>query len=153
VAVDRVYINDQGDGNANTYTLAVEDFARIEGTVARSGAALITYLGGLAELVLNAGLGHDTINVQGTSPLAPLTVNAGFGDDTINVGFKGSVADIRGPLTVNGGPGVDTVWVDDSADGPDEFYIVPSDPVSGTLLRNGRRLLTYSYVEDFEIFL
>jgi hypothetical protein len=155
LAVDSVSINDQADGNANTYTLTTEYFTRsdfpfplVKGTIHRSGAAPITYWNGLAGLTLNAGRGNDVINVQGTAALAPLTVNAGLGNDTINVGVKGSVADILGPLHVNGQSGWDQIVIDDRANGPDIFVI---DGVGRTVQRNNRILLTYEDVDPVTI--
>ena len=151
--VDSLNINDQGDGSANTYTLAVGYFERpdyafplVAGTISRNGAALISYYNGFTGLTVNAGVNNDIIHVKSTAALAPVRINAGAGDDTITVGHDGSVGAIRGPLAVNGQGGLDRLSIDDSADGPDAFLITPV-----TVMRNGVHLLTHTGIEVFEV--
>lgn len=157
VVVDSVKIMDQGDLTANTYTLAVEYYTRpdfafplVRGTVARNDDVLITYNGGLTSLVLNAGQQSDTIHVQSTAELAPLTVNAGAGDDTIFVGFKSSVADIRGRLHINGQYGWDKIVIDDRADSSSSLFDDFGVPIRRVWRDNGI-LLTCEEIEALTI--
>ena len=53
---------------------------------------------------------------------------------------------ILGPLTVGGDSGLDRVQIDDSADGPDSFFIDAT-----TVRRNGRTLLRHGGIEVFDL--
>jgi len=73
--------------------------------------AAISYVASnLSSLTLNASRGDDIIHVDGTPDTAPVTINAGDGHDTINV------ERVRGPgLTIDGAGGGDTVNVSPQA--------------------------------------
>jgi hypothetical protein len=66
-----------------------------------------------SSVVLNTGIGADTVNVQGTT--GPLTINGQSGADVVNVGNAGSVQPIVGPVTVTNFGNFTALTVDDSA--------------------------------------
>jgi hypothetical protein len=68
-------INDQGSGNAETYTVAATTFDR-------SGAARTTF-SGMKKLNLAVSGGADTITVVNTSTSTPVVVTGGGGTDTL----------------------------------------------------------------------
>ncbi len=136
-ADDVLYINDQSTTAAQTYTISNVVMAFDETTVTRTGmdAGKIIYKR-TEGVILSAGSGADTINIEGThreqsaSGLnSTFTVNAGGGADTVNVGtpvtggfsldsfrIDTGAATYRGiPLIVNGQGGIDTVHYKDTA--------------------------------------
>jgi hypothetical protein len=64
-------------------------------------------------LVLNAGSGGNTINVQSTAAGTTTTVNAGTGGAIINVGDANNTLQTYGPLTVNGQGGTNSLNIND----------------------------------------
>ncbi len=72
-------------------------------------------------MILNTGLGGNTVNVEGTS--APLIVNTGS-NDAINITSSSSTLDPIGSVTVNDASGTSTVTVDDSGFNGTEDYVV-----------------------------
>ncbi len=134
---DALYIYDQGDTSNNSYvitsalatTLALGNGGTLDvykTTLARTGIANITY-SGFEYVSLNAGLGNDTIDIQGVHREldalggrgAVLVLNAGGGDDTITVGEPQPdgtrlLDNFDIPVIVNGGSGWDSVTFDHS---------------------------------------
>jgi hypothetical protein len=103
-ANDEIYFNDQSDASGQTYAISneLEPLVTLPDgtpwhfdttTVERSGMANVYYRR-FETVVLNAGEGDDTVNLQGThreqdpngGNNSTFTVNGGAGNDTINVG-------------------------------------------------------------------
>jgi Ca2+-binding RTX toxin-like protein len=135
-----IVLSDDGETTPNTYTVT-------ETTVARSGAALISYFS--ADLLdVAAGPADDTFNVTGTS-FTPVTLNTGGGNDTVTLGGGFLALDsLTAPVTVNGGPGVDAIVVNDqTAAFGGHNYQVTSTEVN----RDNRKLLIYSAAESLAL--
>ncbi|QJW94920.1 beta strand repeat-containing protein [Frigoriglobus tundricola] len=104
-------LNDQGDNNGNTYTVNTQ-------TVARSGAALISYdLGapsanGFQGLTINTGAFNDTVNLQTT--VGPTVVNTGAGNDALIVGSPTVGLSRTGSVQFDGGAGTDALVLNDN---------------------------------------
>ncbi len=146
---DAIYFNDQSDSLGQTYTVSNEvtgydgtNWPIDTTTVASSGmpeSGSIVYRAA-ETVVLNAGSGNDTVNLQGThreqarsGHSASFTVNGGLGNDTVNVGKPDGLGNfsldsfaidttaatrdsVKGiPVVVNGQGGIDAVHFDDSA--------------------------------------
>jgi hypothetical protein len=115
-ASDSVFVNDQGSASAHDYVIT-------SSTVARDGAALITY-GTVELLTVNGGIGGNNINVQNTLATTPVVINAGAGDDDVLVDSNGgpltppdgTVDGIVSSLTINGQAGTNTLWLEDYSD-------------------------------------
>jgi hypothetical protein len=71
---------------------------------------------GAPPTTLNTGNGQDTVNVQGLVFGGTLAVNAGSGHDVVNVGKAGSLSGINAALTINAAPGAAQVNINDGAD-------------------------------------
>lgn len=141
-------LNDQGDANANSYTIT-------SNTVARSGAAPIYYhvpTSSVASLILNAGAHGDTVAVTSTSPVVPVTLNLGAGNDTVTVGGGPLRLDgIASTVTVNGQAGTDAIILSDVDTGmPPAFgsgYWITSTSVT----RNVHTPLVYDTAESLTL--
>jgi Ca2+-binding RTX toxin-like protein len=138
-------LNDQGDNNANAYTFA-------SNTVARTGAALITYdLSVNDSLTLNAGNFADTVDVKGIA--ASVALNLGGGDDTVTLGNgTRGILDID-RISVNGQAGVDSVTLNDLRELP-HFAVSQFSVYSNGIFQDtyGDRLaLYYNAVEDVTV--
>ena len=108
----------------------------------------------LTSIVVNAGIGDDTINIRYTPPAVTTTVNGDFGSDTINVGSTAnSLDDILGRLTVNGGSGTfgspyDVLNINDQGDTTANTYSVTNSAVtrSGGIKWSG--YIAYADIEN-----
>ena len=113
-ASDALFLNDQGDVDSHDYVITST-------TVARTGAALVTY-GTIESLTLNGSQGGNTINLQSTAAGTPVVVNAGAGNDDITVDANGAgpLADtvdlVVSSLTINGQGGTNTLLLEDFSD-------------------------------------
>ena len=145
-ANDRLYFNDQTDGAGQTFTITNANTGTTQSgfpidttTVARGGASDILYRS-FETVVLNNGLGDDTVNLRAThreqSVLGGLasnfTINTGAGINTINLGepvMGGFSLDrfvidngpptpssVKGiPVMINGQSSLDSVHFQDTA--------------------------------------
>ncbi|MCH2181384.1 MAG: hypothetical protein MK108_05200 [Mariniblastus sp.] len=73
---------------------------------------------GAGNVVLDAGIGNDVVNVYATTPDSDVTVYGQGGDDNFNVGStlasdNGNFAKLQGALNLVGGPGSDRVYAND----------------------------------------
>jgi hypothetical protein len=155
IGLNFLTINDQNNGTAQTYTMTAT-------SVARTGAATITFgnemkfvtlsgssgadtysitgAGGLFSTTLNDGVGNNTVNVQATSGSA-LIVNTGL-YDTIYLGSAGNTLDPIGAVTVNDATGTSVVAVEDFGFAGTEGYTITSTTL--TIGRSAGFSLTYS---------
>jgi Ca2+-binding RTX toxin-like protein len=140
---DRLVLDDQEDGNANSYTIR-------SGSVSRAGVALITYsLPGSvtsgAGLAIAAGKFDDTVVVKGTAVDTPVGLDLGAGNNTVTLGGGPFVRlnGILAPVTVVGDLGANAIVLDDVDSG--------AVPIAGTdytvtatdVTRDGRQILQY----------
>jgi Ca2+-binding RTX toxin-like protein len=128
-------LNDQGDTSGQTYTVNAN-------TIARSGAALISYdLGTTGQLFqglsINAGAFDDTVNLQSTVPTSseptgftPITLNLGAGNDTLNMGGTSLGLSQIGNVQFDGGAGTNAIVLSDDRGGliglPTQYVISSS---------------------------
>ena len=138
-AADVINFNDQNDAGPRIYTLT-------NNTLTRSGAAGMSFVT-VEQVVLNASLGSDTINVTSSFATVATTVNAGGGDDIINLGSAGSLDLLLGNLVVDGGTGTNTLNVNDQTDASGNTY----DLNATTLTRNGGFTTTYANIASLNI--
>jgi Ca2+-binding RTX toxin-like protein len=137
---DAVVLNDQGDGNANTYVVTAT-------AVTRNGSTILNYAT-VESLTLNAGAFADTVNVQSTLASTPVTLKMGGGDDTVNIGSAGNSLDpILGAVTVDGQAGSDRLTLNDQGQSSYHDYTVTATTVS----RNGAALVTYVGTENLTV--
>ncbi|MBL8873046.1 MAG: DUF642 domain-containing protein, partial [Planctomycetaceae bacterium] len=155
---DTLWINDQNSSIGHQYSVANavtgvlnviggDDLPLDTTTVTRSGAASISY-SRVETVALSAGVGADTIEIQGThreiDPLggksATFTVNAGAGDDSIVLGTTTasgfSLDSFRiktGPLNQSNLPGGIPVFVN-GQEGTDSVQYLDTAATQSTLL-------------------
>jgi len=129
---DQVTLADNGDADANSYTVTAT-------SVSRSGAAPIFYAGA-ESLTVSAGAQNDTFVVQATSATTPVTLGLGGGNDTVTLGNASKSLDgILSTVSVVGQTGADAVVLDDSGDTSPNSYVITSKDVT----RNGLKVLSY----------
>jgi hypothetical protein len=87
----RLAINDQMTAAGQQYTLA-------QGSVSRTGAALISYAG-IQAVEVSGGSGGNRFDVEGVSLGTPATVNTGLGDNLVRMRQHDGIGDA---LVVNG---------------------------------------------------
>src|SRR5262249_46011688 len=121
---DAMFLKDQGDANANYYSITATD-------VYRNGAAILNYEGA-DSLTLYAGNYDDEAVVQSTLATTPATLKMGFGDDSVAVGSGSTFATttldaILGALTVDGQDGWDMMTLYDQGTTPQ----IPNDTGTG----------------------
>ena len=100
-------------------------------------------------LVVNAGLGNDTIRVDELPSAKTVTINGEELDDTIILAEVVQDVDtnLLSNLTINGGTGVDSIRIDDQTDGAGgDFWTI----AAGSLNKNGT-IVTYSGAEGVTI--
>jgi hypothetical protein len=142
-AAGSLTLNDQNNGFAQTFTLGAN-------TVARSGAATITYDGQTSSLTVNGGNGGNTFNVQAlASPSLQVKLNTGAYNDAINVGVPGgSLSTIQSDLTIDGQGGVNTLsFYDDGNGGAGQMYSVGGT----TVYRPGIGIISYSSIQFLNV--
>jgi hypothetical protein len=149
-ATDILYVNDQGPGTAQTYTIR-DDLVR------RSGVAAINH-SGVDFLHVFAGDGADTLNVVSTAADVSTIVYAGRGSDILNMGGSGTgtLGNIRGSLNVYGdavgpaaasGTDFDEVNFNDQTPGTAKTYTLKWNGVE----RSGAARIGYYLVEDMTL--
>ena len=95
---DVLTIHDEGDSDANAYTLT--------NTLLTRGGVTIDY-GTIETLNLNAGTGTDTINVTTTAGSVNTNIATTAGGDTVNVTNTGTLSNV----TITGDVGVNAISV------------------------------------------
>jgi Ca2+-binding RTX toxin-like protein len=142
---DKINLNDTGTSAAESYSITAT-------TVARSGAATITY-GTDEALTLSAGKFGDSFRVFGTAAGTTTTINAGAGSDTFTLG-SASVLDlfptlggIQGPLVLNGQDGFDTLSLRDTGSTVGQTFTVTDSSVS----RSGMGAVSYGTMESLTL--
>ena len=119
-------INDAGKVLGGLYTVTAA-------SVTRNGIAGVLY-SSIVSLVVNAGLGGNTINVLSTSAGTTTTINTGSSADVVNVGNTVNTLDnILGPLAVVG-HGLNTLNVNDFGDPRNDAYGITATTVTRTLM-------------------
>jgi hypothetical protein len=135
-----LYLNDPGTTAAKTYTLTAT-------TLARTGAALITF-GNVQSLTVNGGSGGNTINVQGTASGTAVTFSTDAGSDAITVGSAANTLDgIQGGLIINGQAGTNTLTFNDQGATTAKTYTLTPT----TLARTGAALITFFTVQGLTL--
>jgi Ca2+-binding RTX toxin-like protein len=129
---DKLFLDDQGDGSTNTYTVTAavvtRSFARVE------------YAPGTETVTVNAGTNGDTVRVEGTAADTTTVVAAGGGPDVIEVGTAAAgLAAVAGPVSVTGGAATDTLAVHDQGNAGSSEYILTAT----TIERPGRPTITF----------
>jgi Ca2+-binding RTX toxin-like protein len=133
---DALTLHDAINPFGDTYALTAT-------TVGRPLTAPITF-GTVESMVLNAGSGSSTFNIQGTAPGTAVTVHAGAGNDTIHVSpLDNFLNHLAGALTVQGGAGTDALHVHDQANPFSDPYTLTAT----TVARPSAGLLTYATLE------
>jgi Ca2+-binding RTX toxin-like protein len=99
-------LNDQGDNNANSYTVT-------SNSIVRSGAATISYqnVDFVPGVTINAGAFNDTVDVKSTSTIVVL--NMGAGNDTVTLGDSFTRLDEINIVSVIGQAGIDSIVMND----------------------------------------
>ncbi len=121
--IDTVNLNDNTDGNANSYAI---DSA----LVSRNGTQVVGY-GTIESLNLNGGAFGDTISVRGTVFSTPVTIKSGGGNDTVNVGSASNSLDpIIGRVTIDGQAGADQLTINDQGTANYNEYFVTATEIS-----------------------
>lgn len=110
---DMLEIRDQGTADGRTYTVNAT-------TVSRTGAGAISYAT-LEELMLNAGLGDDTINANDVPATVRAAVDAGGGNDDVFVGPLMAAFEL--PFNVDGGAGTDRLFITDNLPGGSWYWV------------------------------
>lgn len=144
----------------STLTLSVDIGNDVPGTGALAGAGnlpafVTTYdLADVSSVVIQAGDGADTINVNSLPTSAPLTIQAdlgndainlnfvpagatvnvlaGYGDDTISLGGGNLLANLLGNVTIEAEAGADTLVFDDAASSGNIDYSIDSSSFTMT---------------------
>ncbi len=136
-----------GTNTNNTYGITATKVTFVGETVA--------YLG-VQNLVLNAGKGNDTVNVQSVGNAT--TVNLGPGTNEVNVGTlapnesNGTLNAIKALLTIVGGKtGTNTLYLDDSGDATAATATLTNSTLTGIFGANGS--LAYSNITTFNLYL
>ncbi len=101
--LDGLVLNDQGNGNGNTYEVETwSDPLSPAIDVRRNGQLLVSAFT-LSHCDLSTGAGNDTVNVSGTAPGTNYSISTGAGDDLVQVGSPYYGLDtILGPVVVDG---------------------------------------------------
>jgi Ca2+-binding RTX toxin-like protein len=138
---DAILLNDQVDGNGNSYVVT-------DTGVTRNFNQMILSYAAAESLTLNGGNFADTVTVQSTLAATPVTLRMGGGDDVVNVGSLGNSLDpILGAVTVDGQAGADRLNVNDQGSIFGTDYTVTSTTVS----RTGAASITYAGLENLTI--
>jgi Ca2+-binding RTX toxin-like protein len=139
--LDVLMVNDLSSASAGAaYTIR-------NSSLLRSGAGTLTY-GGIERLVLNAGAGADTFNIETTASATPVTINAGAGNDIFRLGDATNRLDgLLGTLTLNADGGTNSLIVQDQGVPTARTYALTAT----TFTRNGIPAINYTSVQNFVI--
>ncbi len=148
--------HDENDTVGQTWTLDNDDGAAT-GSVAVTGSGTTSYNpNDLSELIVNAGSGGNTFNVNNTSGNYPTTLNTGTGNDTVNVFASGDndlniqgqdgtdlvtlgadpstgMQGLAGTINVDNALGSTDLVLDDSQDATGQTATLFNDGVTGTV--------------------
>ncbi len=128
-------VDDQNDASNDTYTLAV-------GSIARTGAAAISYSGTGSVTVNGSNTAAITYNINSTAAGTPLTLNGGSGANAFNLAPSSqNLNNLAGAVTINAGS-ASAVNLYDQLNAAAATYTVTSTNVS----RSGFGGLTYAGV-------
>jgi hypothetical protein len=134
-ALDRLNYNDQNNSAADDYELNA-------GAIERTGAVTVFH-GTFESVVVSAGIGSSTFDVETGGAATSMTVNAGDGNDGLRVTFaSGNLGNVDGPLTFNGGAGSNTASLYDNSNAAADAFTISSTQVT----RAGFGGLTYASV-------
>jgi len=78
------------------------------------------------ELVIDTRGGDDTVRIINLPPDTNVVINAGLGNDVINVGGGDLNTNINSDVTVNGGSGTDELWIRDGDDDGGTYVVTPT---------------------------
>jgi hypothetical protein len=120
-----VLIDDSGSTADATYTVTAS-------TVQKDGSGSITYTGAQSVL-LQAGSGRNTINVQSTTATTPVSILGGAGTDIFNIGSSANLlSTIQGPLFIDGQGGSNFVNFNDQGSTAATAYTVGATQLERT---------------------
>ncbi len=83
-------------------------------------------------LIITGDFGSDTINLNNVPAGATVTVNAGFGDDTISLGGGNILANLLGNVAIDGQEGSDTLVFNDASSSGNINYTIDSSSFTMT---------------------
>jgi hypothetical protein len=163
LGTDSLNVFDQSNGANQDFTLAATSVARFGAAPITFGPAMkfITVNGGngnntynvlgtaLNGETLNTGNGHDAINVEETGSGGVFTINEGTGGDDVHLGAGAENLDhLQGTINVNGNSfGVDNLTVDDQANTGAQIFSLKSDSIS----RTGAGLIQYNLLNNLSV--
>lgn len=140
---DSLIVNDQGDAGSFGFTVS-------SNSITRAGAGPVTY-SNIGAITINAGNAtgggnktHDVLSLGS----ADLLLNAGIGSDTIRVSSVSQIlGSSGGDMSFNGQGGNDRLVLNDGSNAADETYFVASQFTENS----GGRLFHYDNLEVVEI--
>lgn len=140
---DSLTVDDQANAAPVTYGMALSGGSA--SSLARTGAAAISYDSSIKSVVLNGGSGADTYNVNDTRAGVATTLNGGTASDKFNISPTAqNLNNIQGAITIKGGGGGDALTVDDQANTAAVTYTMQtSGTSSSTLTRTGAAAVSY----------
>jgi acrosin len=136
---DSLTYDDQDSTQAHSYTVSPNNITRTNPDV----GAVRPFVD---SIVVNAGLGADTLSVTNN---VPTTVSGGGGNDAFVV--AGGVWDfaILGELTIDGGADTDSLVIDDTTDvGADAYTVTATQSTKNTPFA---RPINYTTIESYEL--
>lgn len=88
------------------------------------------------ELVIDTRGGDDTVRIINLPADTDVVINAGLGNDVINVGGGDLNTNINSDVTVNGGSGTDELWIRDGDDDGGTYVVTPTSvsKIDGNLI-------------------
>jgi hypothetical protein len=134
---DELNYNDSAATQDRTYTVSPTEISRTN---------VATIDPSVEEVVVNAGLGNDTINVTANTPT---TVNGGGGNDTINAAGGNWDLQMIAQVAVDGGAGTDHLLIDDQNDGGADDYDL--DATTADKSTPFSRPITFTTIESLEL--
>src|SRR5262245_35251304 len=126
---DWLYLDDSNSPFADTYQVSRD-------LVTTWNPGLPSLFGGVCyyrmeNLVLDAGVAGNAINVDSTALETLTTIRGGEGDDTVTIA-RGVLDRIAGHLNIEGNGGVDRMFLEDGSNGFGDTYEVTRDLVSSS---------------------